>query len=65
MCVCAVCQSLASEGEDDEMLDDEEDEGKTTIPDERNRKSRPELHGEQTSVMNKPNLVGIYQGNVL
>ncbi|XP_053481944.1 MPN domain-containing protein isoform X2 [Ictalurus furcatus] len=36
--------SLASEGEDDEMLDDEEDEGKTTIPDERNRKSRPELH---------------------
>ncbi|GAA6073555.1 MPN domain-containing protein, partial [Tachysurus ichikawai] len=39
--------SLASEGEDDEMGDDEEDEGKATITtDERNRKSKPEFHGE-------------------
>lgn len=42
------CQSLASEGEDDEMGDDEDEDGKTTIPtDERNRKSKPEFHGEQ------------------
>ncbi|XP_062854908.1 MPN domain-containing protein [Trichomycterus rosablanca] len=35
--------SLASEGEDDEIGEDDEDEGKN-IAEDRNRKSRPELH---------------------
>ncbi|KAI4905490.1 hypothetical protein NFI96_014291 [Prochilodus magdalenae] len=40
-----VMQSLASEGEDDEMGDDEEEEGKTAVPaEEKNRKSKTELH---------------------
>uniref|UniRef100_A0A8B9HST8 MPN domain containing n=1 Tax=Astyanax mexicanus TaxID=7994 RepID=A0A8B9HST8_ASTMX len=37
--------SLASEGEDDEMGDDEEEEGKTAVPaEEKNRKNKPEFH---------------------
>uniref|UniRef100_A0AAR2LM26 MPN domain-containing protein n=1 Tax=Pygocentrus nattereri TaxID=42514 RepID=A0AAR2LM26_PYGNA len=38
--------SLASEGEEDEMGEDEEEEGKTAVPaEEKNRKSKTELHG--------------------
>lgn len=39
-------QSLASEGEDDELGEDEEEEGKTAVlAEDKNRKSKPELHG--------------------
>lgn len=39
-------QSLISEGEDDEMGDDDEEEGKTAMPvEDKNKKSKPELHG--------------------
>uniref|UniRef100_A0A8C1JN11 MPN domain-containing protein n=1 Tax=Cyprinus carpio TaxID=7962 RepID=A0A8C1JN11_CYPCA len=38
--------SLVSEGEDDEMGDDDEEEGKTAMPvEDKNKKSKPELHG--------------------
>lgn len=42
-----------SEGEDDEMGDEEEEEGKTAVPtDDKNRKNKPELHGEIKSTKN-------------
>uniref|UniRef100_A0A4W4GPW3 MPN domain-containing protein n=1 Tax=Electrophorus electricus TaxID=8005 RepID=A0A4W4GPW3_ELEEL len=38
--------SLASEGEDDEMAEDEEEDAKAAFPaEEKNRKSKPESHG--------------------
>lgn len=43
-------QSLISEGEDDEMGDDDEEEGKTAMPvEDKNKKSKPELHGMMLS----------------
>lgn len=39
-------QSLISEGEDDEMGDEDEEEGKTAVPmEDKIKKSKTELHG--------------------
>lgn len=49
-------QSLISEGEDDEMGDDDEEEGKPTMPlEDKNKKSKSELHGMISFTLHRKN----------